>query len=787
MRTTLPLALAIALAVPALAQPLTTAFTYQGELSQSGTPANGTFDLRFALYEGLTGGVQVGSTLCVDDIVVTNGRFAVQLDFGAQFTGQQRYLEVLVRPDAGAGCGDASNYTTLLPRTELSAAPHAAFALSAASALSADTANSATSAQSAQTAAQATNAAQLNGQPPSFYTNAGNLTGTLPSTLLSGLYSNPLTLSSATNQFTGTFTGSGAAITALNASNITTGTLANARTTGTPSPVAHTLVLRDGSNGFSAGAINATSFTGNGSTLIALNASNISTGTIANARTTGTPLNTASTLVLRDASGNFTAGAITATTLSAGTVSASTLSGGHIGDGSALTNLSAASLTGTVSDARLSTNVATLSAPQTFTGLKTFSAAPSFSAASGAPFTVASTAPVTNLNADLLDGLSSAAFARLTGSQTFTGDITIEGAITIAGATANLFSAFGTVTPGTNYGFGNLAAGGRTYALVATANSHTEGAGKLLLRDGVTSRLSIDSTGNVGINTPAPAARLDVNGAIRAQGGVTFPDGSTQHRAAPGSTTPFVTSGLPANATFTVTLGGTSATLSGTYTVNRTMQVGGGGVQTPTGGYSIPQGAFTVRRARTADQTWANWITGNTSPALTMVLTVGGSTVTWSGTMTVRQLRLVTIGGTLYEEAELYPQGNVNLTRTVSGAPAVSAPSTDSPGMTFNVNNNPVPNTVAFAPSAGLSVPIDPTTGMAAGNRSVATCTVRANPFSSGIFRTNFISNVANQAGAIVTSGTNWRTTSSCYPTSYTLRLADDGLPIEEYTMLMNN
>ena len=66
--------------------------------------------------------------------------------------------------------------------------------------------------------------------------------------------------------------------------------------------------------------------------------------------------------------------------------------------------------TGTISDLRLSTNIATNSGAQTISGTKTFAAAPSFSAA-GSPFSVSGTGLVSNLNADLLDGLSSAAFA----------------------------------------------------------------------------------------------------------------------------------------------------------------------------------------------------------------------------------------------------------------------------------------------------------------------------------------------------------------------------------------
>ncbi|GAG23395.1 unnamed protein product, partial [marine sediment metagenome] len=65
--------------------------------------------------------------------------------------------------------------------------------------------------------------------------------------------------------------------------------------------------------------------------------------------------------------------------------------------------------TGTLADARLSSNVALLDSSQTFTGTKTFSARPSFTS-SGAPFSVTSQTKVANLNADLLDGMNAADF-----------------------------------------------------------------------------------------------------------------------------------------------------------------------------------------------------------------------------------------------------------------------------------------------------------------------------------------------------------------------------------------
>jgi hypothetical protein len=60
----------------------------------------------------------------------------------------------------------------------------------------------------------------------------------------------------------------------------------------------------------------AVSVIGDGSNVSAINASNVSTGTIANARTTASTSNGASTIVLRDAGGEFAAGAITGTSLS---------------------------------------------------------------------------------------------------------------------------------------------------------------------------------------------------------------------------------------------------------------------------------------------------------------------------------------------------------------------------------------------------------------------------------------------------------------------------------------
>jgi trimeric autotransporter adhesin len=117
------------------------------------------------------------------------------------------------------------------------------------------------------------------------------------------------------------FSGNGSAITAINATAITTGTLDNARTSAASANGASTIVARDAGGNFSANTITATTFSGamsgNGAALTNINASNISSGTIANARTTAATANGASTIVLRGTSGEFTAGAITGVTLTA--------------------------------------------------------------------------------------------------------------------------------------------------------------------------------------------------------------------------------------------------------------------------------------------------------------------------------------------------------------------------------------------------------------------------------------------------------------------------------------
>jgi hypothetical protein len=96
-----------------------TAFTYQGRLNDGGIPANGIYDLRFAIYDGSVGGNQQGLILTNAATFVSNGLFTVVLDFDNQFPGASRWLEIAVRSNGVAG------FITLAPRQELTPAPYA--------------------------------------------------------------------------------------------------------------------------------------------------------------------------------------------------------------------------------------------------------------------------------------------------------------------------------------------------------------------------------------------------------------------------------------------------------------------------------------------------------------------------------------------------------------------------------------------------------------------------------------------------------------------------------------
>jgi len=102
------------------------AFNYQGKLTESGAASNGTYLFQFKLYDAAGGGAQVGTTLNDISINVTDGTFSTELNFGSNaFTGGDRYIEISVKKTAG------DQYTLLTPRQKVNSSPYATKALNA--------------------------------------------------------------------------------------------------------------------------------------------------------------------------------------------------------------------------------------------------------------------------------------------------------------------------------------------------------------------------------------------------------------------------------------------------------------------------------------------------------------------------------------------------------------------------------------------------------------------------------------------------------------------------------
>jgi hypothetical protein len=105
-----------------LLAPVGTAFTYQGYITDTGSPANGSYNLAFKLYNDASAGTQVGSTVTKNAVAVSDGYFTVELDFGDVFEGTALWLEIEVQ-----GPGDPG-FTALSPRQELTGVPYAQYA-----------------------------------------------------------------------------------------------------------------------------------------------------------------------------------------------------------------------------------------------------------------------------------------------------------------------------------------------------------------------------------------------------------------------------------------------------------------------------------------------------------------------------------------------------------------------------------------------------------------------------------------------------------------------------------
>jgi len=166
-----------------------TAFTYQGNLDDNGSPANGTnYGMVFYLYDAPTNGTLLGNQ-GIASVSVSNGVFTVPLDFGTNFPGADRWLEITVQKNGGS-------FSTLAPRQKLNPTPYAI------------------------------TAANVSGSLP-----AGQLTGTIPATSIAGPYTSAVTLNNPANNFTGVFIGNGAGLTNIPTSGSAWQLTGNAGTT----------------------------------------------------------------------------------------------------------------------------------------------------------------------------------------------------------------------------------------------------------------------------------------------------------------------------------------------------------------------------------------------------------------------------------------------------------------------------------------------------------------------------------------------------------------------------
>ena len=160
----------ISLQLPVSAQG--TAFSYQGRLDDNGSPANGTYDLRFAIYDAGTNGSLIGGPDTNSATGVTNGLFCVTLDFGnGVFEGSARWLEIAARTNG------AAEFTALAPRQAVMPVPYALYAPSAGSAAGVSGGVSASQITGTLALAQLPGAVLTNGEQDVSLT--GSLTGNL--------------------------------------------------------------------------------------------------------------------------------------------------------------------------------------------------------------------------------------------------------------------------------------------------------------------------------------------------------------------------------------------------------------------------------------------------------------------------------------------------------------------------------------------------------------------------------------------------------------------------------
>lgn len=107
---------------PTLPTPLDGRFTYQGELTEGGSPVNGGVDVRFTLWNSPSGGEiavnRLAAPVIVNNVPVTDGRFTAAVNLGSAVPADRKsWVEIEVASPPG------SAFVTLSPRQPLAPAP----------------------------------------------------------------------------------------------------------------------------------------------------------------------------------------------------------------------------------------------------------------------------------------------------------------------------------------------------------------------------------------------------------------------------------------------------------------------------------------------------------------------------------------------------------------------------------------------------------------------------------------------------------------------------------------
>ena len=99
-----------------------TAFTYQGRLNTGSNPANGSYNLTFALFNVSSGGSAAAGPLTNSAATVSNGLFTVTLNFGnGVFNGTAYWLEI------GVATNGSTSFQILSPRQPVTPTPYAVY------------------------------------------------------------------------------------------------------------------------------------------------------------------------------------------------------------------------------------------------------------------------------------------------------------------------------------------------------------------------------------------------------------------------------------------------------------------------------------------------------------------------------------------------------------------------------------------------------------------------------------------------------------------------------------